>query len=288
MISTTLPSDQSNNDVVPKLTANSAIHAHTSGKYYFPKHKTPYLLVTNHLNKGNYILNDRSIRISDGSFYFLNASDELEMRFDQPLQTLLILFEENFVKDSFRALNRSDRDLLEDPNEESTEQRIPAVPFSMSKSILNYIETLLFQTNDQAEFDDQLFLLLAEVASLSKDAGSTLKKFEVAKKSTQEELYRRIFRAKEFMHDQIGDGLTLDQIANEVGMNKFHLLSNFKKMFNTTPHQYLTELRLQKALELLKMKKHSVSHVCFSLGFESVGSFSNLFKRRFNVRPSDF
>ncbi len=287
MISTTLPYEPSGNDKVPDLSANSAIYAHSSAKYRFPKHKTPYLLISNFLNKGRYVLNESRIETSERSFYFLNPSDELEMCFDQPLQTLLVLLEERFVKESYETLLTCDKSLLEDQTKKRLEPRTPSVPFEMTKSIRNHIEHLISQTRNQQDFDDQLFILLLEIWQLDREIQSRIEKLKVAKKATQEELYRRIFLAREYMYDNPESNLSLNQVATEVGMSKFHLLSNFKKLFNTTPHRYHTELKLQKALELLKAG-NSVSEVCFHMGFESVGSFSNLFKKRFNIRPSAY
>ena len=54
-----------------------------------------------------------------------------------------------------------------------------------------------------------------------------------------------------------------------------------------TPHQYLTKLRIEKA-KLLLQKNINISAVCFSVGFESVSSFSVLFKKLTSITPSDY
>jgi AraC family transcriptional regulator len=134
--------------------------------------------------------------------------------------------------------------------------------------------------------DTLLFELIIEFSLLNKHISKQLKKIDAVKKSTREELYRRLFLAKEFIHDHVCENLTLEQIAKAACLDKFHFLYNFKALFNTTPHQYYTELKLQKAFQLLQSKQHSVTGVCYLVGFKGIGSFSNLFKRRFDISPS--
>jgi len=81
--------------VLRNLKENAVVFARTTGSYSYPKHKTPYLSVTNHLSTGNYQLNGQNIKINDKFFYFLNANDDLEISFSgkYPLETLFILFD---------------------------------------------------------------------------------------------------------------------------------------------------------------------------------------------------
>src|SRR5262245_45560156 len=99
MILTSLPNIASYKSDQPIMERNQIISSLTTGKYSYPEHRTPYLFVTNQLEKGIYSLNSKPIEISERSFYFLNAGDYLEINFarSQSLQTFLILFETKFV-----------------------------------------------------------------------------------------------------------------------------------------------------------------------------------------------
>jgi len=128
--------------------------------------------------------------------------------------------------------------------------------------------------------------LIAECNRLNTGTIKDIDKITAVKKSTREELYRRLYLSREWINDNLTSKITLDQMAGAACLNKFHFLSNFKQVFHTTPHQYLMERRLQKAFDLLKHQRHSVTEVCYLLGFESIGSFSNQFRKRFGVPPS--
>ena len=101
-------------------------------------------------------------------------------------------------------------------------------------------------------------------------------------------LYRRIVQAKMFIDEHYSEQLDLDNIADEAFFSKFHFLRLFKNAYGRTPHQYLTFVRIQKAKELLKNKNSSASQVCFDVGFESITSFTSLFKRRTGITPSSY
>ena len=81
--------------------------------------------------------------------------------------------------------------------------------------------------------------------------------------------------------------LNLDVLSYTKFVSKFHLLRMFKKYYGLTPKQYLIDKRIEKAKEYLKQNM-SVSETCFAVGFESLGSFSTLFKTKTNLSPSQY
>jgi AraC-like DNA-binding protein len=98
-------------------------------------------------------------------------------------------------------------------------------------------------------------------------------------------LYRRIVQAKLYIDAHYEEALNLDNISDEAWFSKFHFIRLFKKAYNSTPHQYLMKVRIERSRELLK-KGVPVSEACFAVGFESVSSFTALFKRLTGVTPS--
>lgn len=100
-------------------------------------------------------------------------------------------------------------------------------------------------------------------------------------------LYRRIVQAKLFIDNNYADKLDLDNISDEAYFSKFHFLRLFKSAYGKTPHQYLKYVRVEKAKELLKNGAH-VTEACFSVGFESLSSFSGLFSKLTGKSPSGY
>ena len=100
-------------------------------------------------------------------------------------------------------------------------------------------------------------------------------------------LYRRIVQAKLFIDSNYAGRIDLDNIADEAYFSKFHFIRQFKRIYGKTPHQYLTVVRIEKAMQLLRIDI-PVTEVCFSVGFESLSSFSGLFKRIVGTSPLSY
>ena len=97
--------------------------------------------------------------------------------------------------------------------------------------------------------------------------------------------YRRLMRAREFIDACYQQPLDLEQISGEACLSRYHFLRLFRRAFNKTPHQYLTQRRIEKAKELLSSSGLTVTDVCFEVGFESLGSFSSLFHKHVGHPP---
>jgi AraC-like DNA-binding protein len=100
-------------------------------------------------------------------------------------------------------------------------------------------------------------------------------------------LYRRLVQAKLFIDAHYAEPIDLDDIADEAAFSKFHFIKQFKQIYGKTPHQYLIGVRVEKAMALLN-EGLPVTEVCYSVGFESLGSFSSLFKRVMGMTPSSY
>lgn len=100
-------------------------------------------------------------------------------------------------------------------------------------------------------------------------------------------LYQRIVKAKLFIDTNFGNEIDLDNIANHATFSKFHFIRLFKTIYGHTPHQYLTKVRIENAKELLQ-KEISVTGTCFTVGFNSVSSFSGLFRHYTKFSPSAY
>ena len=82
--------------------------------------------------------------------------------------------------------------------------------------------------------------------------------------------------------------LSIEHIAREVRISPFHFIRQFEAVFGLTPHQFRIQSRLERAKLLLAMGQHSVTEVCMEVGFSSLGSFSDLFRRRVGTTPSAY
>lgn len=98
-------------------------------------------------------------------------------------------------------------------------------------------------------------------------------------------IYERIVTAKIYIDDNFQEPLELEQISRHAYLSRFHFHRLFTRIYRKTPHQYLTAVRLEKAKALLQKEGISITEVCNSVGFESLSSFSTLFKKQSGFAP---
>jgi AraC-like DNA-binding protein len=95
-------------------------------------------------------------------------------------------------------------------------------------------------------------------------------------------------RAHDLIDRDYADALDLDAMAREAGYSKYHFARTFAMAYGETPRAYLTRRRVERAKNLLRTANLSVTEVCFLVGFESLGSFSSLFRRLVGQSPSAY
>lgn len=79
--------------------------------------------------------------------------------------------------------------------------------------------------------------------------------------------------------------ITIEDLSREVALSPYYLIRAFKHFYQQTPHQYLVGQRIAKAKELLRNSDLSITEICVTVGFESLGSFSTLFRKVAGVSP---
>lgn len=99
--------------------------------------------------------------------------------------------------------------------------------------------------------------------------------------------YIRARQSKHFMEKYYSGKIELDTIAAAACMSRFHFVRLFQTIYGTTPRQYLKNLRIDKAKALLK-KGASVADTCYQVGYDSIPTFSRVFKLGAGLSPRDY
>jgi AraC-like DNA-binding protein len=94
--------------------------------------------------------------------------------------------------------------------------------------------------------------------------------------------------ARDLLHDQFSQTLSLSNVAEVVGVHAAHLAKMFRRHYACTVGEYLRTLRLDHAAKLLAHSDKTLSTVALLAGFYDQSHFARLFKQRFGVTPRGF
>lgn len=95
-------------------------------------------------------------------------------------------------------------------------------------------------------------------------------------------------RVIEYIHDDVAAELTLDKLTALSGLSKFHFLRLFRHHVGSTPSQYVSQVRLDRAEKLLRQVKMEITSIAFEVGFGSLSSFERAFKKRYGASPVEY
>ena len=99
---------------------------------------------------------------------------------------------------------------------------------------------------------------------------------------------RHLLRAKDLADARYFERLDVDDLAGAAGLSRAHFSREFRRAFGESPHAYLLTRRLERAAALLRTTDRSVAEICFSVGLQSVGSFTTSFTRTYGVPPTSY
>ncbi|WP_434339897.1 helix-turn-helix domain-containing protein [Motilimonas cestriensis] len=97
----------------------------------------------------------------------------------------------------------------------------------------------------------------------------------------------QLYRAKERLLDQLDNAPSLTELAQEVGISRYHLIRSFKAAFGLSPHAFLLDAKIKMAKRKLKQGQ-SIADTAFALGFNDQSHFQHQFKKRLAVTPRQY
>lgn len=117
--------------------------------------------------------------------------------------------------------------------------------------------------------------------------------YEQKLKSLKKNLYhnqdqiKTIIAVRNYIDSNYETDLNMILLSKIMLISKYHLIRLFKRYYGLTPRQYLTNKRIEKSKDNLRMGM-TVTETCYSIGFSSLGSFSVLFKTKTGKTPAEF
>jgi len=98
----------------------------------------------------------------------------------------------------------------------------------------------------------------------------------------------RLRRIRELVHAKMEDDLSLDEMAESVGLSTAHFARMFRKSTGETPHQFVLRQRLERAKAMLRAPDARVLDVAVACGFKTQQHFAQVFRDILGVSPTEF
>lgn len=99
---------------------------------------------------------------------------------------------------------------------------------------------------------------------------------------------QQIKQAAAFMESEYHRLQSLDDVASAAGLSKYYFTRMFTKTTGISPMDYVTKLRIEKAVHLLRSSSLSVEDIAYAVGYSSGSYFSKVFRNRVGFPPADF
>ena len=275
-----------------KLYRNTNVIIHGITNYsYVPMHDTT--LTVKYAFKGDeyYVTNNCKFRVNNNNYLVINARKKYESYIDsgQNVESLAVFFSPKFASDAYSSLKNSSEGIQEEILRDGELFTFFEKLYSADNHIvpiLNVIRnSILDKTTERSRISELLLILMDNLLTLQNEQFKEINSLEYKKRSTREELYKRLNNAKDYILSCYEKDITLDDLSKVASLESHYLLREFKKYFCTTPHKYLTTIRLKEAGKLLTETLKPVSEVSCLVGFEYLSSFTNLFTKHFRMSP---
>lgn len=267
---------------------------HARSEKYFWKGKGSLSIKTFKNGRAFYHAGQGHFAVDEGNYLLLNHGQEYSITIESevPVESFCIFFPEMMVEEVFHSITASQEHLLDDP----------VLPKHMSVDFVErtyhdqWLATTLLQikseyTNkhlDLTWLEEKLYELAHGLLKVHRQVNKEILKLQSLRASTREELYKRIHIGHEFISAYFDQSITLTDVARTACLSQNHFLRSYKQLFGMSPHQYLTERRLQECKRLLLQTDKSITDICMEVGFQSPSSLSGLFAKRFTMTPSQF
>ena len=236
-----------------------------------------------HTPQGHYLLTpDSFLILNDGQRYSLEFEGHGRIR----TETLCPFFQPGFLEQAAVAADLDDIDQAS-PALDFCERLYPKTG-AVARALADLEAGLRGPQASTPWLEDRMYALAQSLAALRVQVRGEAESFPGLRPATRMELYRRLYRGRDFLLSCYDQPLTVAAAARVATLSPFHFQRMFKLAFGRTPMQFLQAARLEAARRLLDHTGDDVTAICLAVGFESLGSFSWLFRKRFGVSPRGF
>ena len=256
------------------------------GYYSLPANETPEIsflqnVIAVHVDKypiqGERLIEGRVVKktYTNGKIAIYPANVIQAMNWDKRIEFINLSLEHKFIENCAEELIHSNN--------------IEILPQFAIEDPVIYSLGLALKT--EVESDNHGSLLYTESAA-------TMLAVHILRHYTTKKPIKKSFRggisrsklelAINYINDNLNHNLSLIQLAKLVNISPNHFVRLFKQSIGLTPYQYVLECRINKAKQLLKNQKLTITEISHQLGFYDQSRFTNTFRKRVGITPKRY
>jgi AraC family transcriptional regulator len=95
-------------------------------------------------------------------------------------------------------------------------------------------------------------------------------------------------RVRAYIDGHIGERISLEQLARQAGVSRFHFARQFRLSTGESPMGYLRRVRIERSKSILQTRHTTIAEVAARLGFSDQSHFTRIFGRLVGVSPGNF
>lgn len=260
---------------------------------YRPDIRGPLSLFINLKGQSQVRVGSHQTTVDDQHYFLTNSGEHYDLQIDPESQTetFNIHIEERLTEQVYAGMTYREGRLLDQPDLVRPEsvgfftqlyRRDAAIDNLMQRVIDNQSQI----GTDQMLLQEQMSSLLVHLGTVHQETLGNLDRLAATRPGTRAEIYRRVSRARDYLHDNLNREVQLEDMASVACMSRYHFLRAFRQTFCRTPYQYLKDLRMEKARRMLAGTDLPVSSIGFSLGYQNLSSFSRVFRQSEGIAPA--
>ncbi len=254
--------------------------------------ESPYSLFLNVRGHSYCSINGSPYRIEDDAFLLARPGEIYDLTVDNVRGTEIcnIHINRNFFHTVAASFIAPTHALLNDPFWEVDAMPLLNARLHPKNACFDAITSRLRSAapNDTASFEQSLVMLIEWLLHNNEKTKQRIAALPPIKETVKAEVHRRLCMACDYIRSNYYLPVDLDTLCTITCISKFHFLRLFRAFYGLTPHQYLTHIRLEKGVALLKNTSLQIKDISDSLGFEYPNSFIKIFQKHYGCSPGQF
>lgn len=159
--------------------------------------------------------------------------------------------------------------------------------FMLSPALRALLKSFVFETRTkQTAYELILETLTAQIAIL------LLREIKNNSSAVSTDSYytgdKNLDRAIEYIWDNYNQTVSLQELSCIANLSSYHFIRVFKSCTGKTPYEYLLDIKIQKAVEMLNANHHSITEISSLCGFSTPSHFTTVFKKKTGLTPSAY